>query len=69
MPNKMSGQELLVRARELRPGLKALFTSGFTDQFIAARGGADASVPLLNKPYRKQKLADAVRAALEGRVP
>jgi PAS domain S-box-containing protein len=66
MPNGMSGQDLLRSARAQRPGLKALFTSGYSASFIAARGDADQSVPLLNKPYRKQKLAEAIRNALDG---
>src|SRR5262249_40075487 len=61
LPNGMSGQDLLAKARTLRPGLKALFTSGYSAQFIAARGDTDQNVPLLGKPYRKQKLAEAVR--------
>jgi PAS domain S-box-containing protein len=66
LPNAMSGQELLRQAREHRPGLKALFTSGYSASFIAARGEADETVPLLGKPYRKQKLAEAIRTVLDG---
>ena len=65
LPNGMSGQELLGKARTLRPGLKALFTSGYSAQFIAARGDTDQDVPLLGKPYRKHKLAEAVRNVLD----
>jgi len=67
MPNGMDGQDLLRRARTLRPGLKALFTSGYSEQFIKSRGPTEAGVPLLSKPYRTQKLAEAVRSALEAR--
>ena len=42
MPNGIDGQELLVTARELRPGLKALFTSGYSEHFLKARGDTDA---------------------------
>jgi CheY-like chemotaxis protein len=67
MPNGIDGQELLRRARALRPGLRALFTSGYSEQFIKGRGPAEAAVALLSKPYRTQKLAEAVRVALEAR--
>jgi PAS domain S-box-containing protein len=67
MPNGMSGHELLRMAREHRPGLRALFTSGYSRQFIEGRGETDLDTPLLGKPYRKQKLADAIRGALDGR--
>ena len=66
LPNGMSGQDLLREARGLRPALKALFTSGYSAQFIAARGDSDLNVPLLGKPYRKHKLAEAIRDVLDG---
>jgi CheY-like chemotaxis protein len=65
MPNGINGQELLRRARELRPGLKAMFTSGYSEQFLQDRSSAEASVPLLNKPYRKHALAEAIRGVLD----
>jgi len=67
MPNGIDGQELLRRARALRPGLKALFTSGYSEQFIRGRGPTEAGVALLSKPYRTKQLAEAVRNALEAR--
>jgi CheY-like chemotaxis protein len=66
MPNGMNGQDLLRKAREQRPGLKALFTSGYSAQVLQTRGTADHGVPLLGKPYRKQKLAETVRSVLDG---
>ena len=68
MPNGMSGHDLLRKARERRPELRALFTSGYSKQFIEGRGEFDSNVPLVGKPYRKQRLADAIRGALEGRA-
>jgi CheY-like chemotaxis protein len=67
MPNGIDGQELSRRARALRPGLKALFTSGYSEQFIKGRGPTEAGVALLSKPYRTKQLAEAVRNALETR--
>lgn len=66
MPNGMSGIELVLEARKQRPQLRALFTSGYSDDFIRARGDGAFSGPLLGKPYRKQKLASAVRGVLDG---
>jgi PAS domain S-box-containing protein len=65
MPKGMSGQELLTRARALRPELKALFTSGYSERFIKDKGATQEGVALLSKPYRSQNLAEAVRAALD----
>jgi hypothetical protein len=66
MPNGLSGQDLLRAAREGRPDLKALFTSGYSERIIEERGGPDRSVPLLGKPYRRQTLAEAIRHVLDG---
>jgi PAS domain S-box-containing protein len=66
MPNGMSGQDLLRHARQLRPELNAIFTSGYSEQFLKGRDETDRSVPLLPKPYRRQKLLEIVRKVLEG---
>jgi PAS domain S-box-containing protein len=69
MPNGIDGQELVRRARALRPGLKALFASGYSEQFLKGRGPGEAGVPLLNKPYRTRSLAEAVRGVLDAVQP
>jgi len=69
MPNGIDGQELWSQARALRPRLKALFTSGYSEQFLKGRGATEAGVPLLNKPYRTRALAEAVRAVLDRPQP
>ncbi len=45
--------------------LKAIFTSGYSEQFIRGREETDKDVPLLPKPYRRQKLLDVVRRVLD----
>ena len=64
MPNGVSGADLVEAARQLRPSMKALLTSGYSEQFITGRGDADRDVRLLGKPYRREQLATAVRSAL-----
>jgi PAS domain S-box-containing protein len=68
MPNGVSGQDLLRMARDLRPGLKAIFTSGYSEQFVRGREDTDRGVPLLAKPYRRQQLSDMIRSVLDGAV-
>jgi signal transduction histidine kinase len=63
MPNEVSGQDLIRAARKLRPDLKFLLTSGYSEHFI--KGQQDPDVRLLNKPYRREMLATAVRKALD----
>lgn len=64
MPGGMNGSELAVRARELRPWLRVLFTSGYTDNAIDQHGRLDPGVALLRKPYTRLELAGKVREAL-----
>ena len=66
MPNGMNGQELVQAARQIRPKMKALLTSGYSEQFIKTRDDASQDLPFLSKPYRREKLAAAVRSALSG---
>ena len=52
------------RAVKRRPGLKVLFTSGYTENAIIHHGRLDAGVLLLAKPYRKSDMAIMIRKAL-----
>ena len=66
MPDGMTGHQLAAAARQLRPGLKVLFTSGY---FRPEPDNEPARVmtagAMIRKPYRRQELAATVRAALE----
>ena len=64
MPGGINGHELVAAAVQLRPGLKTLLTSGFSD---LTNGGADApsNTRILRKPYRKEELLRLVRDALD----
>ena len=64
MPGGISGRELAEQARKLRPGLKVLYTSGYTENSIVHQGRLDKGVQLLNKPYRRIELAQKIRAVL-----
>jgi PAS domain S-box-containing protein len=62
----MSGRELADIVAKLRPGLKVLYTSGYTENAIVHHGRLDEGLLLLAKPYRKAELAEMVRLALGG---
>jgi signal transduction histidine kinase len=64
MPGSINGRELSIEAQRLRPGLKVLFTSGYTENAIDHDGRLDHGVQLLQKPYRRGDLAGALRIAL-----
>jgi signal transduction histidine kinase/CheY-like chemotaxis protein len=64
MPGGMNGRQLADAVLQRRPGIKVLYTSGYTENAIVHHGRLDAGVFLLPKPYRKSELAYMVRAAL-----
>jgi PAS domain S-box-containing protein len=64
MPGSMDGSELARVVRRLKPSVKVLFTSGYTDKAIVREGGLEPGVLLLQKPYRRGELARMIRAAL-----
>ena len=66
LPNGMTGRQLAEEVGKRRPGLKVLYTSGYTDNAIVHQGRLDPGVLLLSKPYRKSQLAKMIRQALTG---
>ena len=64
MPGSMNGRQLAIEAQKRRPGLKVLFTSGYTENAIVHHGRLDAGVLLLPKPYVSSDLARLIRTAL-----
>jgi CheY-like chemotaxis protein len=64
MPGPIKTRELAQRARELQPGLRVLFTSGYTQNAIANDGRLGEDVHLLSKPYRRDELARKLRQLL-----
>jgi len=64
MPGGMNGRALADAAQRLRPGLRVLYTSGYTDNAIVHHGRLGDDARLLAKPYRRSDLDRAVREAL-----
>ncbi len=64
MPGGMNGHELALIARERRPDLCVLYTSGYTKNAIVHQGRLDPGVELLSKPYRSQDLAQKLHSVL-----
>ena len=64
MPGGMSGWELADLARQVRPGLPILFSSGYALEALIEQGRAHGQSIILTKPYRKTELARRLREAL-----
>lgn len=65
MPGSMHGGELAKAAQALRPRLRVLFTSGYTENTIVHNGRLDPGVAFLGKPYRLRQLARKLRAVFD----
>jgi PAS domain S-box-containing protein len=65
MPGAMNGRQLANEVQRIKPDLKVLFTSGYTENAIIHHGRLDPGVLLLAKPYRKSDLDGMVRKALD----
>jgi PAS domain S-box-containing protein len=61
---RLSGRELAALLMPLRPKMKVLFLSGYTDEAISRHGILEAGVPFLQKPFTPGILARKVREAL-----
>lgn len=65
LPGGMNGQQISEAARQIRPGIKVLFTSGYAESTIVHQGRLDPGVELLCKPYRRSELAARIRKILD----
>ena len=61
----LGGTALAGRLRALRPDLRIVFMTGFTERDIAAEIDALTPEPLLQKPFTPAQLLAAVRNALD----
>ncbi len=61
----MNGRKLADEARNRRPDLKVLFTTGYTRNAVVHNGVLDAGVDLLGKPFTLEELGASVRAVLD----
>jgi len=65
---QMSGRELADRLAPVRPDMKVLYVSGYTDEAISHHGVLDAGTALLPKPFAPEALARTVREVLQAGV-
>jgi two-component system cell cycle sensor histidine kinase/response regulator CckA len=61
----MNGRELAQRVSEMRPNVKVLYMSGYTENVIGHNGTLDVGVRLLQKPFNLRDLKDKVREVLD----
>jgi CheY-like chemotaxis protein len=62
---KVMGTELAVRLKEIQPGTKVLFMSGYSDSAVIGRGALLPNSPFLEKPFTLPALILKVREVLD----
>ncbi|HEV8331339.1 MAG TPA: response regulator [Steroidobacteraceae bacterium] len=64
----INGAQLVAAAREQRPDIKVLFTTGYARNAIVHQGRLDAGVKLITKPFTRSQLAARIRDVLDAPV-
>jgi PAS domain S-box-containing protein len=64
---RMSGRQLAERLLALRPSIKVIFMSGYTDDSIIDHGVLDPGAAFIQKPISPEPLARKIRSVLDAR--
>jgi CheY-like chemotaxis protein len=62
----MNGRQLADQAREMRPGLKVLFITGYAESVAIADGFLQPGMEMITKPFDLGKLSQRVRTMVSG---
>ena len=66
MPRK-NGREMLNEIRKIKPGIKAIFISGYAADVMQKKGMFEEGTEFLRKPFKKEDLLRTVRQVLDKR--
>jgi CheY-like chemotaxis protein len=64
----LNGRELADRAKAIRPHIKVLFMTGYSQDAIFHQGRLDPNIELIEKPFGSVALATRVRAVLDANL-
>jgi PAS domain S-box-containing protein len=67
MPDNMNGRELAEKLRIERPGLRVIFSSGYSADIVGKDFKLEPELNFLQKPYQPQMLALVVRRCLDAK--
>ena len=65
MPGGVSGRELARKLQVDKPGLKVIYSSGYSRELLSPESGLQEGFNFLPKPYTPEKLVTVVRQCLE----
>ena len=69
IPGGMGGKETMRRLAEIDPGVRAIVSSGYSNDAVIADFRAHGFVAMVAKPYRMEDLARALSEAISGVMP
>jgi CheY-like chemotaxis protein len=69
MPDGISGLQLADKLKAQNPGLKVIFTTGYSSELLGKDFEIKEGVNFLQKPYPPQKLVQTVRNGLASQEP
>jgi signal transduction histidine kinase/CHASE3 domain sensor protein/ActR/RegA family two-component response regulator len=64
LTGRMKGNDVASRLKEVRPDLRVLFMSGYTENAIVHHGRLDDGVHLIGKPFHREQIARKVSEVL-----
>ncbi|WP_407530424.1 CHASE3 domain-containing protein [Methylobacterium oryzisoli] len=64
LPGRVRGRELAERVQAIRPEVRVVFMSGYTENSIVHHGRLDDGVHLVGKPFKREQLARKVAEVL-----
>ena len=64
LPGGMNGRQVADAARDLRPGLKVLFITGYAENAVVGNGHLEPGMAVLTKPFAMDDLASRIRTLI-----
>jgi FixJ family two-component response regulator len=62
---ELSGRDLVRELRTVKPDLKVLYMSGYTDDAVLRQGMLEPGAAFIQKPFRPDDLARRIRDLLD----
>jgi len=62
---QMSGTELVAKINKIKPEVKVLYMSGYTENVIVRQGVSNEGIHFVQKPFSMKDFARKVREAIE----